>query len=94
MSPVKTVLVVVGASPFTAYLAAVIVNVVLNHRAGRRGVTDPKIAAAIARHPSMGGRRALYPAPCCGVMLAGYDPLDLVAVTLLHESTCLEREVA
>jgi hypothetical protein len=93
VSPLKTVLVVVGASPFAAYLAAVVMNVVLNYRAGRRGVRDPKVAAAIARHPSM-GRRALYPAPCCNVMLAGYDPLDLVAVTLMHEANCVEREIA
>ena len=93
MSPLKTVLVVVGASPFAAYLAAVVMNVVLNRRAGRKGVKDPKIAAAIARHPST-RTRALYPAPCCGQMLAGYDPLDLVAVTLMHESNCVEREVA
>lgn len=91
MSPFKTVLVLVGGSPFAAYLAAVIMNVVLNHRAGRK--RDPKIAAAIARHPSS-RTRALFPARCCGLMLAGDDPLDLVAVQLLHESTCLEREVA
>lgn len=91
MSPLKTALVLVGGSPFAAYLAAVIMNVVLNHRAGRK--RDPKIAAAIARHPSS-RTRALYPAPCCGLMLAGDDPLDLVAVQLSHEANCLDREVA
>lgn len=93
MSPLKTAFVVVGASPVAAYLAAVVMNVVLNHRAGRKGVRDPNIAAAIARHPST-RTRALYPAPCCGQMLAGYDPLDLVAVQLMHEANCLDREVA
>lgn len=93
MSPLKTVLVIVGASPFAAYLAALVMNVVLNHRAGRKGVRDPKVAEAIARHPST-RTRALYPAPCCGQMLAGYDPLDLVAVQLSHERVCLKAERA
>jgi len=93
VSPVKTVFVVLGASPFAAYLAALIMNVVLNHRAGRKGVRTPEVRAAIARHPAT-RTRALYPAPCCGQMLAGYDPLDLVAVTLSHEANCLDKRVA
>lgn len=53
---------------------------------------SPELLAAIARHPSM-NRRAIY-RPDCGHILVGADPLDLVAVDLLHQANCVEREVA
>lgn len=54
---------------------------------------SPELLAAISRHPSM-NRRAIYKTPCCGAVLAGADPLDLVAVDLSHREHCVEREVA
>lgn len=53
---------------------------------------SPELLAAINRHPSM-NRRAIY-RPDCGHILIGADPLDLVAVDLLHRENCVEREVA
>jgi len=53
---------------------------------------SPELLAAIARHPSM-NRRAIYQADC-GHTLVGADPLDLVAVDLLHQANCVERESA
>ena len=50
---------------------------------------SPQLRAAINRHPSVTGRRAIYRVDC-GQTIVASDPLDLVARQMTHELNCLE----
>jgi hypothetical protein len=80
---------VVGLGPAVLWLS-VCTAVHIHDRLAER---KPALQAAIYRHPSM-QRRALWPAPCCGEILSGTDPWDLVAAQMTHDLICLKAENA
>jgi hypothetical protein len=87
VTPLKLLAIAVATLPITLPLAGWLIT---RH--------DPpphssERTVAMGRHPSARVRgRAMFKAPCCGSVLIGADPIDLVAVTLHHESTCLRNE--
>jgi hypothetical protein len=87
VNPLKLLAIAVATLPVTLPLAGYLVALCIDRRK-----TASERTAAMARHPS--ARRAMFRAPCCGAILIGADPIDLVAVTLHHESNCLRTENA
>jgi hypothetical protein len=95
MTPAKTFLLVLAAIPAAPFVVAATVwtvNTCLDLVSDVRR-KSPELAAAIARHPSMHRTlTASYPVTCCNTVLRGYDPLDLVARQLHHESVCVRNQ--
>jgi hypothetical protein len=87
VTPLKLLTIAVATLPITLPLIGWLITL---HDQPRH---SSERTAAMARHPSARVRsRAMFKAPCCGAVLIGADPIDLVAVTLHHESTCLRNE--
>lgn len=74
-----------GLAPAVLVITMCVVVEIHDRLTGR----NPQLEAAIARHPSMHGRRASYRTDC-GKTVTGTDPWDLVARHMSHELTCLE----
>jgi hypothetical protein len=93
MTPLKLLVIAVATLPITLPITLPLVGWLITLRDKPRHGSER--TAAMARHPSARARsRAMFKAPCCGAVLIGADPIDLVAVTLHHESTCLRTENA
>jgi hypothetical protein len=87
VTPLKLLAIAVATLPITLPLVGWLITL------GDPPRHSSERTAAMARHPSARGKgRAMFKAPCCGAVLIGADPIDLVAVTLHHESTCLRNE--
>lgn len=87
---IPTIKLILGTAPVWGSVILWAASRLLDRRTLRR---SPQLRAAINRHPSMALRRASYRTDC-GHTVYGADPLDLFSAVTVHETNCVEREVA